>query len=157
MNQKSLLRKQTSINTFQFGISNLSPDSKPLKLAVFSDFQRHWISRHSFKESCLQNLKAAEFSEQSYGPGAQPQGDLRMREGQSLSLRLRSLSMKGRERHGVLGFLVGKTHKRMGPQTKCILGKTIDSIKNQSHKRTQTSQTKHNWSEMRPDPINNPP
>lgn len=105
MNQKSFLHKETSTNTFPFRISNVFLDPKHLKFAVFSEFQRRRILRHSFQESCLQDLKEAEFAGQSHGPGAHPQVELRMRERESPSLWLQSLSVKTRERQGVVGTL----------------------------------------------------
>lgn len=72
---------------------------KHLKFAVFFEFQKRRILRHSFKESCLQTLKEAEFAGQGHGPGATPIG------GPENEGRLWSLSVKTRERQQVVGTL----------------------------------------------------
>lgn len=90
----------------QFRISNVFLDSKHLKFAVFPEFQRHLIMRYSFKEPCFQHLKEDEFAGQSHGPGAQPTGRAENEGGELPSSWLRSVSVKGTEKQGVVGSLL---------------------------------------------------
>lgn len=101
VNQKSFLHKETPINMFQFRISNVPLDAKHLKFSVFSEFQTYLIPRHSFKESCLQNIKAGyTVNLQSQAIGQEHNHSLCWESGrrESPSRWLQSLSMKGKER-----------------------------------------------------------
>lgn len=148
VNQKSLLHKETSINMFQFRISNGSLVAKNLKFSVFSEFQRYLIPSHSFQVSCLQNIKEGLYTESakpSHGPGAQPEVMPRIaKEGASFPLALEFINEKKRKARSVGISGRGKATNEYVPRLSASLGKTIDSIKNQTHKSTQISQTKHN-------------
>lgn len=150
LSQKSFPRKETSTNMFQFRISNVPPDATHLKFSVSSEFQRYLIPRRSFKESCLQNIN------EGYKVNLQSEAMGREHNHSSCweSGRRESEFVNERERKtrggGISGS--GKSTNEEVPRLSASLGKTTDSIKNQSHKSTQISQTKHNWAE-RWDPI----